>query len=108
MVTIVATKICKNADGEEFISLILEGDLTMVKSQETGNFYATAKRSSITSTFTVERAEKLIGRELPGQIVREECEEYDYIIPETGERITMSHTYRYDPNPVSVEEEVVA
>ena len=107
MVTIVDFRRNKNADGEEFISLILEGDLTMVQSKETGQWYATAKRASITSTFTEERAKKLIGRELPGSIIREECDAYTYAIPETGEEITLSHTYRYDPNPVSVEEEVL-
>jgi len=83
MVTIVDYRISKNAEGEQFISLILEGDLTIVQSTETGNFYATAKRSSITSTFTEESAKKLIGRELPGQIIREECDPYLYTVPET-------------------------
>ncbi len=66
MVTIVDYRACKSSDGNEFFSLILEGDLTMVQSKETGNWYATAKRSSITSTFSEDRAKKLIGRELPG------------------------------------------
>ena len=74
MVTIVDFRISKNADGEEFVSLILEGDLTIVQSTETGNFYATAKRSSITSTFSEESAKKLIGREIPGDIKRESCD----------------------------------
>ena len=108
MVQIVDYRISKNADDEQFISLILEGDLTMVQSKETGNWYATAKRSSITSTFSEDRAKKLIGRELPGEIIREECKPYLYTVPETGEEIELSHTYKYVPNPVSVEEEVFA
>ena len=108
MVTIVDFRLNKNSDGEEFVSLILEGDLTIIQSTETGNFYATAKRSSITSTFSEESAKKLIGRELPGQIIREECDPYLYTVPETGEEIELSHTYKYVPTPVSVEEEIFA
>ena len=107
MVTIVDFRISKNADAEEFVSLILEGDLTMIQSKE-GSWYATAKKSSITSTFNVESAKKLIGRELPGSIIREDCDPYLYTVPETGEEIELSHTYNYVPNPVTVEEEVFA
>ena len=105
MVTIVDYRISKNAEGEEFVSLILEGDLTMVQSKETGSWYATSKRASITSTFDEVKANKLIGRELPGSITREECEPYLYIVPESGEEIELSHTYRYVPDP-KVEEKV--
>jgi hypothetical protein len=108
MVTIVSYRLNKNSDDEEFISLILEGDLTIVQSNKTGNFYATAKRCSITSTFNEESAKKLIGRELPGQIIREECNPYLYTVPETGEEIELSHTYKYEPTPVTEEEAVFA
>jgi len=76
MVTIVDYRISKNADGESFVSLILEGDLTMIQSKETGSWYATNKRCSITSTFDEARVGKLIGRELAGSIIREECDPY--------------------------------
>ena len=108
MVTIVDYRISKNTDGEQFVSLILEGDLTMIQSHETGSWYATSKRASITSTFDEVKANKLIGRELPGSIIREECDPYLYTVPETGEEIELSHTYKYVPNPVTVEEEVFA
>ena len=110
MVTIVDFRISKNADGEKFVSLIIEGDLTLIQSKETGSFYATAKRASITSTFTEERASKLIGREIPGDIIRESCDPYTWIEPESGEEITLSHTYKYVPSviPDSVESEVFA
>jgi hypothetical protein len=107
MVTIVDYRISKNADGEQFVSLILEGELTLIQSQETGSWYATSKRASITSTFDEVKANKLIGRELPGSIIREECEPYEYVLPESGEVVELSHTYRYEPSPVSVEEQAV-
>jgi len=107
MVTIVDYRISKNAEGEQFVSLILEGDLTMVQSQETGSWYATSKRCSITSTFDEVKANKLIGMQIPGSIARIECEPYEYILPESGEVVELSHTYRYEPSPVSVEEQAV-
>jgi hypothetical protein len=112
MVTIVDYRLNKNSDGEEFVSLILEGNLTMIRSKETGSWYATSKRASITSTFDEVKANKLIGRELPGSIIREECPPYLYTIPESGEEIELSHTNKYVPDPkveekVAVEEEEI-
>ena len=84
-----------NADGETFFSLIIEGDIEMVQSQETGRFYATARRSSMTSTFTEETCKRLIGEKLPGTIKKIACEPYEYTLPESGEVITLEHRYEY-------------
>jgi hypothetical protein len=98
MVTIIATKQRTNKEGETFISLELQGDMVMVQSEETGKYYATAKKTSITSTFTAEQAKALVGRELPGRIERVECAPYEYTIPETGEVKELSHRYEYLPD----------
>jgi hypothetical protein len=81
----------------QYVSLELQGDITLVQSQNTGRFYATAKRCFIFSTFDEEIAKKLIGTEMPGTIERVECEAYDYTVPETGEVIKMGYTYAYCP-----------
>lgn len=94
-----------NSEGESFNALILEGDLETVTS-ETGGVYFTARRTSVPSNFDDDKCESLIGRELPGKIVRLECEPYEYTVPESGEVILLGHTYEYDPNPDSMEEEV--
>jgi hypothetical protein len=107
MVVISDYRHCKNSDDEEFISLILESDIEIVQSKTTGNFYATARRCSIFSTFSEERAKSLIGKQLPGQIIKEECEPYRYTVPETGENIELSHTYRYLSSSLPVSEEEV-
>ena len=96
-VQIVDYKQRENSEGETFISLIIEGDIEMVQSQETGRFYATARRASITSTFTEESAKRLIGKTLPGTIKKVDCEPYEYTVPESGEIITLSHRYEYQP-----------
>ena len=57
----------------------------MVQSKETGKFYATVKTCSISSTFDETTAALMVGKQMPGSIVKEECEPYEYTIPETGE-----------------------
>ncbi|MBD3615356.1 MAG: hypothetical protein HUJ22_02200 [Gracilimonas sp.] len=96
----------KNSEGESFNALVLEGDLETVTS-ETGNVYFTARTTTVPSNFDAEKCESLIGRELPGKIVRIPCEPYDYTIPESGEVVILSHTYEYDPSSTETMEEAV-
>jgi hypothetical protein len=106
MVTITDYKERVNNSGEKFLSLILQGGIEMVKSKETGNFYATAKKTSITSTFKEEYCKALIGTTMSGSIKRVECEEYEYTVQETGELVRLSHRWEYFPEGEN-EEEVV-
>jgi hypothetical protein len=97
MVTVIGYETRKNKENEPFMALILQGDLVMVQSSETGRFYATAKKTSITSTFTEEQAKALIGRQIEGKIEKVLCEEYEYTVEETGEVITLSHRWEFRP-----------
>ena len=97
MVTIVGYRISKNKSEKEFIALELQGDIEMVQSLETGAFYATARKASVTSTFSEETAKGLIGTKMPGIIKRMESEPYDYTVAETGEIIKLAHKYVYEP-----------
>ena len=90
-----------NSEGEPFVALILQGDLEIVQSKE-GNFYATAKKCSIPSTFSEEIALEMIGKEIPGRIIKEECDPYAYEIPESGEVIELSHRWIYEPEGATV------
>lgn len=101
MVTVIDFAVRQNSEGEEFIALILQGGLEMVMSKETGKYYATSKKCSISSTFTEEAASQLIGQTIPGRIVRKECESYQYTLPETGETVELSHFWTYDPQELS-------
>jgi len=98
MVTVIDYSLRESKDGKPFVSLKLEGDPEFVQSLQTGKFYLTAKRCSVTSTFTEESAKSLIGKKMLGSIVRMECESYDYTVPETGEIISLAHTYEYLPD----------
>jgi hypothetical protein len=102
MVTIVDYHVrTSSKDGREFIALELQGDFELVKSEQTGRYYATAKRCSISSTFNEDTAKQLIGTKYPGTIIRVQREAYEYVIPETGESITLTHGYEFRPEEVS-------
>lgn len=97
MVRIINYKEREKDNGETFFVLELQGGIEMVQSKETGNFYATAKRAFIPSTFDLQTCSALIGTEMPGKIIKEECEPFDYVIKETGEEITLSHRWVFAP-----------
>lgn len=100
MVSVINYKERTKDDGESFFVLELQGGIEMVKSKETGRFYATAKKAFIPSTFDELTCMSLIGSQMSGQIIKEECEPYDYVIKETGEEITLYHTWVYAPEDV--------
>ena len=74
----------------------------MVQSSNTGRFYATAKRCSVTCTFSEEIAKTLIGKQMKGRIERVQSDPYEYTVKETGELITLAHTYNYLPEETDV------
>ena len=89
-----------------FNVIILQGKLEVVKSQTTGRPYLTARKSSVPFTFSLEYAKSLIGTELPGEIERFECMEYEFQIPGKKKKIKLNHMFRYDPDPTVLEEVV--
>ena len=108
MVTIIGYTKRQNAEGKEFFTLNLMGGIELIKSSKTGNFYATAFKSSITSTFNEDVCKSLIGSKLPGTVQKIECDSYEYAIPSTGEIVMLTHKYLFNPSPNSATmEEVV-
>ncbi|TXD47771.1 hypothetical protein [Polaribacter sp. IC073] len=115
MVRIIGYKERNKEDGTAFFVLELQGGIEMVKSKETGNFYATAKKAYIPSTFTEEVCSALIGTEMDGRIIKETCEDFTYTIKETGEEVTLNHRWVYTTDevvkqkaPVKQEHNVIA
>jgi hypothetical protein len=106
MVTVIDFAKRKNTAEEDFNVLVLQGDLELVQSKESGRFYATAKTCTIPCTFNDLMCKGLIGKQLPGNIEKMECDPYDYHIPGTDEIISLSHTYYYDPVERTMEQEV--
>jgi len=101
MVKIIDFKEMENEAGEKFCTLILQGGVEMVKSKSTGKFYATARTSSVISTFDAHTCNQLIGEQMPGNIKKVDCEEYDYTVKESGEVIKLTHRYEYVPEEVN-------
>tara|TARA_R100000306_G_scaffold14412_1_gene17874 strand:- start:4574 stop:5041 length:468 start_codon:yes stop_codon:yes gene_type:complete len=97
MVRIIGFKQREKEDGTPFFILELQGGIEMVKSQETSQFYATAKKAFITSTFDEQTCKALIGTEMPGSIAKQEVEPYTYVVKETGEELILHHRYVYVP-----------
>jgi hypothetical protein len=97
MVKIVDYKKRQNTEGKDFFTLGLMGDLEFVLSGITGNYYATAFKGSITTTFNEDTCKSLVGRTFPGTIERIEVDPYDYKVPETGETVVLTHKYRFTP-----------
>jgi hypothetical protein len=97
MVTIVSYALREGKDGKHFVSLQLQGDVELIQSSQTGRFYATARRCFVSSTFNEEAAKALIGTKLPGSIQRTESDPYEYAVPETGEIISLAHSWQYVP-----------
>jgi hypothetical protein len=100
MVTIVNFEKRQSKTGNEFFALILQGGVEMVRSAETGQFYATVKRCSVPSTLDEATCKLMVGSQLDGSIQKLSCDPYEYVVPETGEVIELAHRWSYLPNEV--------
>lgn len=105
MVTVTEFNQRMSDDGRKFFTLTIQGGVEIVTS-ENGNTYITARKTSIPTTFNELTCSSLIGEKLPGQVVKVECEPYQYLNKETGEEITLSHTYEYLEGEKQVVEQV--
>ncbi len=105
MVIVKSAVLRTGKDEKTFVALELMGDIELVQSQNTGRFYATARRCFISCTFDEQTAQKFIGRKLSGRIFRKETDPYEFVIPETEEEIILSHSWVYEPDQLKLIEE---
>ncbi|WP_407402974.1 hypothetical protein [Chryseobacterium sp.] len=105
MVRIISYKTRQKEDGTNFYLLEAQGGIEMVLSKATGQYYATAKKATVSTTFDEPTCKGLVGEEMGGRIVKVTTEPYPYTIKETGEEIMLEHRYAYLPDGVSTEEE---
>jgi hypothetical protein len=105
MVTIVGIEE-RFTDKGDYMVLVLQGKLEVATSQTTGRPYLTARKTSIPFTFSEEFARTLIGTQLPGDIERVECEEYEFKVPGTKKKLKFTHRFQYSAVPVAIEEVV--
>jgi hypothetical protein len=104
MVRIVNYEKKQKEDGKEFFILELQGGIELVMSHS-GQYYATAKKAKITSTFDEQTCKSLIGSELKGHVIKVSSEPYQYTIKETGETVVLTHKYVYTPEEINNDEE---
>ena len=97
MVTVTDYQVRLTTEGKKFFVLMLEGGLEMIQSQDSGRFYATVRKCSISSSFNEETAKRMIGQTIPGRIGRVACEGYEYTLPESGTVISLAHRWEYQP-----------
>jgi hypothetical protein len=91
---------------EEFNVLILQGNIEVAVSKTTGRPYLTARKTSIPCTFSEQLAQTFVGQSLPGSIEKLQVEPYEFKIPGSNKKLTLSHTFQYSPDLVTVEEVV--
>lgn len=97
MVRIIGFKKREKEDGTPFFILELQGGVEMTKSKESGQFYATAKKAYVTSTFDEETCKALVGTEMAGSIVKKEVEPFTYVVTQTGEELILHHRWVFVP-----------
>ncbi len=97
MVTVTNFAIRKTNDDRTFVALELTGGVELVQSQNTGNFYATIRKCSIPSTFDENIAKMMIGQQIEGDVVRVAADPYDIVNKQTGEIMTLQHSFAYRP-----------
>ena len=105
MVTIVDYSLRTTVTGKSYYVLILEGGIELVKSSVSERHYATAMKCSIPTTFEEFTCKALLGKELPGTIVKTKCEPFQ-IVKKTGEVVQYDHRYEFIPDSVSAEKGV--
>jgi hypothetical protein len=104
MVTVIGYKPVEKEDGTVFFKLQLQGGAEPVMSQSTGKYYLTARTCSIPTTFNENECKRLVGTNLQGSIIKVQTDEYDYKVPETGELISLTHRWEYDPYGLASED----
>lgn len=84
-------------EGGEFVVMELMGGLELIQSSKTGKMYGTVRTTSVPVTFDERTAATLVGTKIPGEIVRVECQPYDFTVKATGEVLTLQHRFEYQP-----------
>lgn len=98
MARIIGFKECVSHDGNAFNALVIQGGVEVIESGS-GKLYATARKTSVATTFDEETCKSLIGTEIPGTIEKQECEPYEYTVEKTGEILVLEHRYTFVPEP---------
>jgi hypothetical protein len=99
MVSIVGieSKVNKRTQ-EEFVMVILQGEIEVKKSKSTSKFYLGAKQVKLPTTLTAEQASELVGTSLAGDIEKVDCQEYEITMPGSNKKVKINHTFQFAPS----------
>lgn len=98
----------KQADEKEFFLLELQGeDVEIVISQTTGLPYATTRKTLLSTTFNENMCQTLVGKQLPGTILKMMVEPYEYTVQDTGEVKSLDYKYVYSTKEPQKAEQAV-
>ena len=97
MVTVKSYFLNQNNEGKTYVCLELIGEIEILQSKQSGKFYAAVKKCKIPTTIDEATAKLMIGREIGGTIAKKDCAAYDYTVHATGEVVTLTHKYEYQP-----------
>jgi hypothetical protein len=96
MVTVTNFKINETQEGKTFCSLQVESGIESVQGKS-GRYYLTTRSCWISTTFTDNMCKSLIGKSLPGKVVKVECEPYEFTAKGTGEVLLLDYRWEYSP-----------
>ncbi len=99
MVLIEKLRELEGPSGKFVVLDLVSAEPTVKVSQATGKPYLTMLKASITCTFPKEVAKTLVGKQIPGRIVKTEVPEYSYTNPSTGEVMILKHSNTFVPEP---------
>jgi hypothetical protein len=87
----------REKDGKVFYAITIQGEARMAQSEESGNFYLTADKTTVSTSFNEAMCQMLVGKQIAGSIQKMECEPYTYTNKQTGELVTLTHRFQYSP-----------
>lgn len=98
MVTIVDfKKRTSKKSGKDFLVLVLSGGVEPIKNSK-GEMYFTSRTCTVASSFDEQMCKELIGAKFPGNIVKKQCDPYEYTIPSTNQSVSLDYKWEYVDN----------
>lgn len=98
MVNVIGFQKRTAMDNRDYYVIQLQSDeIELLISQTTGRHYATLKKCWMSTTFDEQTCKLMLGKKMPGTILKEECDPYSFVIEETGEEMTLNFRNVYSP-----------
>lgn len=96
MINVTSYSVRTRSDNSTFIVLELTGGLEMAQTRN-GGWKAVVRRCTVPSNLDEQTAKLVIGTQMPGSIVRVQSDPYEFTDGQTGEVMTLSHRWAFQP-----------